>query len=79
MLSSRFFLCVCLVKSASGFASMPGRAAPVARRYDPYDQLPAAPSFELTSETVTDGAIILSEWLSHPGVCGHPSRGMTRL
>ena len=42
-----------------------------ASKYDPYDQLPAAPSFELTSETVTDGAIILSEWLSHPGVCGH--------
>lgn len=64
MLSSRFFLCVCLVKSASGFASMPGRAAPVARRYDPYDQLPAAPSFELTSETVTDGVTLAAPQLS---------------
>ena len=31
--------------------------------HDPYDQLPAVPSFELTSETVTHGATAWSEWL----------------
>jgi len=55
-------LLVSLLASSHGFASTPDDPIkpiyPPAAKHDPYDQLPAVPSFELTSETVTHGATL---------------------
>ena len=71
-------LLVSLLASSHGFASTPDDPIkpiyPPAAKHDPYDQLPAVPSFELTSETVTHGATAWSEWLclrSCPYVAAH--------
>ena len=67
---------LCLhLRDAAAFGSFSSTmvAAPAAK-HDPYDQLPAVPSFELTSETVTHGATAWSEWLclrSCPYVAAH--------
>jgi len=60
-------LLVSLLALAHGFGSSPDVNDPVCSptaKYDPYDQLPSVPSFEVTSETVTDGATLAAPQLS---------------